>query len=1011
MSTTKKIIQTSTIISAIFILLGCNNGTTNEKSTVSNNTTLTARSDDWYANKKPISADFQITDSLILNAYSRKAIDAGGGNAQSGDQIHQWDINNEIQQKWDITPVVGAIYAGNQLFKIKAHGKDLVIDGVDELKPLIVNQFNGKDEQLWTIYDNGDGSFSFLNMVYPRAYFLDLENCDKNNGTKLGLNYANYSTCSKIFGNSNDYYSSSIRWVIPTANKKSILLRNMYTRKVVNLLQANDGAQVQQLDQSNSAFELWNLTQLNENIDGVPLYKITTQKDGQEWALNNSDSNSVKISKYDNQIQQKWRITNLGNDVVKIIAANDSSKVLDLAQCSYDGVGLKLKSVNDASCGSDSQQWLLDTPLYEDVLLRSQANGIYAGYRDDFNDYERLVAHDVPSKYPNGFYRFNIQQKGNGYFWLSLPNISRTVYYNWDRWVFARGHGQQGWSSQPFAQPIHEDWLLDFDNDLRFKTLWDVWLSSKYDASWLIYTGSDNIDWIIVPYRLYDAKRLFLTNGYSDLVVDTNGALGNNVTLTQKENVGLSPSQLFDIQFIGEVDKGDPLYKIVINGQSLAITDSGATAATRQTSTTATLSDYSGQKWQKWKIYKTEDGFYKFKNVYSNRFLGLASCTLAIGAKLSVSDTSSCFKDSTHKWRISDAPSSVNDKFTILNPAVDAVKAAFSNLYVEYISSLLSNGTASYNGKPLVFYDGQALDANSLRSQPPFTQKSIPDINKTMATVHFSLSDIESVNIIDVKIEDAGVTTLDYANSGASNQTKTLSGRDYSATNTTSTSTTKGWSIGSEVGYTRAFSIGFKSKNNSLIPDGAVIQDTPLRSSAVSTRGAGIPDRPNGLQFKVSGQWNQSSTSTQSASQSDTISFATQSILVPGGCHVFATAYMSTASIQGEIGFTSTSSGNSYIDVTFDGMSKPYTFDLNVPFLMTKGAKNEQNVGSNGNPNNPEVSIKSRAIFTAKSVASQMWVREVWSDIIPNSCPNIVEDYGFTVDDQGNRSSAKEYVI
>lgn len=774
----------------------------------------------------------------------------------------------------------------------------MVIDGINtSLSPLIVNQFNGKDQQLWMIYDNGDGSFSFLNMTSLRSYFLDLEKCDKSNGTKFRLQYANYSACSKIYGNSNDTYSSSVRWILPTANKKSVLLRNMYTRKVANLSQASDGAQVQQLDQSNSAFELWNLVQLNENIDGVPLYKITTQKDGQEWALNNSDSNSVKISKYNNQTQQKWRITNLGNDVVKIIAANDSSKVLDLAQCSYDEVGLKLKSTNDASCGDASQQWLLDAPLYEDVLLKGQANGIYAGYRNNFNDYDKLVAHDILSKYPDSFYRFNIRQKDNGYFWLSLPNISRTVYYNWDHWVFARGYGQVGWTSMPWNQPLHEDWSLDPDNGLRFKTLWDVWLSSVYDASWWLYTGTSNIDWNIVPYRLYDTKRLFLTNGYSDLVIDTNGAVGNNVTLSQKENVGLAPSQLFDIQFIGEFANGDPLYKITINGQNLAITDSGATAATRQATTTATLSDYSGQKWQKWKIYQTEDGFYKFKNIYSNKFLGLSGCTLEIGAKLSVSDTSSCFKDSTHKWRISDAPSSVNDKFTILNPAVDAVKAAFSNLYVEYISSLLSNGTTSYNGKPLVFYDGQALDINSLRSQIPFIQKSIPNINKSKTTVQFSLSDIESITLMDVKIEDASVTTLDYTNAGASNQTKTLSGRDYSVTNTTSTSTTKGWSIGSEVGYTRAFSIGFKSRDNGIIPGGAVIQNTPLRYGRASTRDAGIPDRPNGLQFKVSGQWNQSSTSTQSTSQSDSISFATQNILVPGGCHVFATAYMSTASL------------------------------------------------------------------------------------------------------------------
>lgn len=78
---------------------------------------------------------------------------------------------------------------------------------------------------------------------------------------------------------------------------------------------------------------------------------------------------------------------------------------------------------------------------------------------------------------------------------------------------------------------------------------------------------------------------------------------------------------------------------------------------------------------------------------------------------------------------------------------------------------------------------------------------------------------------------------------------------------------------------------------------------------------------------------------------------------------------------------------------------------------MTKSSKEERNVGSNGNSNNPEVNIKSRAVFSAKSVASQMWVREIWSDIIPNSCPNIVEDYGYTVDAQGNRTSEIDHII
>lgn len=146
-----------------------------------------------------VSKDFSKKNIMIQNVYSGLFADIAGGYFNPGTRIIQYSAidygpNGSPNQRFNIEYI--GEFDGRATFKIAPTTKtDLIWDNANYGNHIFLQKdYTGSTSpaHTWWIYDNGDGSYSFMNRG-NMTKILNLENCSKNGYEKLKLQDVNFS--------------------------------------------------------------------------------------------------------------------------------------------------------------------------------------------------------------------------------------------------------------------------------------------------------------------------------------------------------------------------------------------------------------------------------------------------------------------------------------------------------------------------------------------------------------------------------------------------------------------------------------------------------------------------------------------------------------------------------------------------------------------------------------------------------------------------------------------------
>jgi hypothetical protein len=140
--------------------------------------------------EKSVPATFAKTNVRIQNVYSGLMADVANGAYGSGTDIWQHPANNGGDQDFNIR--YAGLKNGTPIFRIEpSRSPDLTWDNQGygnyiKLQNASTSSAHALGAHGWEIYDNGDGTYSFINAA-DKGKFLDLANCSKNASVALKL--------------------------------------------------------------------------------------------------------------------------------------------------------------------------------------------------------------------------------------------------------------------------------------------------------------------------------------------------------------------------------------------------------------------------------------------------------------------------------------------------------------------------------------------------------------------------------------------------------------------------------------------------------------------------------------------------------------------------------------------------------------------------------------------------------------------------------------------------------
>lgn len=273
----------------------------------------------------------------MTSVHSNKVVDVAGFSTESGANIHQWNWNNTLNQKWTFQ------HLGDDVYRIDSlnSGKSLSIASASGENGTNVIQLDwtGSQNQQWKVTKKGD-AFEFKALSTEKC--LDVKGYSQDNGGNL------YSwRC---------HNGNNQRWTVGNFEAGQLILDGTYMMTAVHSNKCVDvarystapGGTIHQWRCTGTTNQQWRFEHLGNNQ-----YQIFAASSDLSLAVSSNstaDGTDVIQDTVSNDNRQKWKVVSKG-DAFELQAVS-SNKCLDVAANSQIDGG----NVQQSTCDGGTNQ-------------------------------------------------------------------------------------------------------------------------------------------------------------------------------------------------------------------------------------------------------------------------------------------------------------------------------------------------------------------------------------------------------------------------------------------------------------------------------------------------------------------------------------------------------------------------------------------------------------------------------------------------------------------------------